>query len=88
MRGTVGSSGVQSAGGGVPGGLGVMAGNLLYTISGLNGISPVRRKVERMVSRLNVCSQTEPSAAQNSSLLESEQPVRVATSTASALKCL
>ena len=58
MRGTVGSSGVQSAGGGVLGGLGVTAGNLLNTISGLNGISPVRRKAERMVVRLNVHEQS------------------------------
>ena len=52
MRGTVGSLGVQSAGGGVLGGLGVAAGNLLSTML---GISPVWRKAERMVVRLNVC---------------------------------
>ena len=58
MRGTVGSSGVQSAGGGVLGGLGVAAGNLLNTMSGLDGISLVWRKVERMVICLNVHEQS------------------------------
>ena len=66
------------------GGLGVVAGNLLSTISGLDEISPVWRRAERIVFRLNVCSQTVLSAAKNSSLLESEQPVRAAVSTASA----
>ena len=58
VRGTVGSSGVQSAGGGVLGGLGVAAGNLPNTMSGLNGINPVWRKAERMVVRLNVREQS------------------------------
>ena len=84
MRGTFGSPGVQSAGGGVLGGLGVAAGNLLGIKSGLNGISPVWRKAGKTVVRLNVCSRTVLSAAKNSSLLKSEQPVRVAASTASA----
>ena len=84
MRGTVGGSEVQFARGGVLGGLGVAAGNLLSTTSGLNGVSPVWRKAERMVVRLNVCSPMVLSAAKNSSLLKSEQPVRVAVSTASA----
>ena len=62
------------------GGFGVAGGNLLSTMSGLNGISLVWRKAERMVVRLNVCSRTVLSAAKNSSLLKSEQPVRVAAS--------
>ena len=76
------------AGGGVLGGLGVVAGNLLSTMLGLNGISPVWRKAEIMVVYLNICLRMELSAAKNSSLLKSEQPVRVAASTASAWKCL
>ena len=66
------------------GGPGVAAGNLLSTMSGLNGISPVWRKTERMEFRLNVCSRTALSAAKNSSLLKSEQSVRVVASTVSA----
>ena len=77
MRGTVGGSGVQSAGGGVLGGLGAGAGNLLSTML---GTSPVGRKAERMVVRLNVCSRTVLSTAKDSSSLKSEQPVRVAAS--------
>ena len=50
MSGTVGGSGVRSTGGSVLGGLGVVTGtgNSLSTMSGLNGISPVWRKAERM----------------------------------------
>ena len=54
------------------------------TISGLSGISPVRRKAERTVVFLNVCPWIVVSAARNSTLLKSEHPVRVATSIASA----
>ena len=88
VRGTVLSSGVQPAGGGVLGGLGVAAGNLLRTMSGLNGIGSVWRKAKRMVVRLSTYSRMVLSPAKNSSSLKSEQPVRVAASTASARKCL
>ena len=86
MSGTVGGSGAAVRGGVLGGlGLGAVAGNLLSTMSGLNGI---RRKAERVIVRLNICLRTEFSAARNSSLLKkSEQPVRVAASTASAWKC-
>ena len=58
--------------------------SLSSTISGLNGISPVCQKAERIVVYLNVLLQIAVMADQNSSLLESVHPVRVAASKASA----
>ena len=80
MRGAILGSGTQSVRGGVPRGLGVAAGN------SLSRISPVWRKAEGMLVRLNVCSRMVLSATKNSSLLKSKKPVRLATPTASALK--
>ena len=55
VSGTVGSSGSVVRRGGVLGveigaGAGWSGGNLLSTVSGLNGISPVGRKAERTVA--------------------------------------
>ena len=69
VRGAILGSGTQPVRGGVPGGLGVAAGN------SLSKISPVWRKAEGMVVRLNVCSRMVLSATKNYSLLKSKQPV-------------
>ena len=58
--------------------------SLSSTISGLNGISPVCRKAERIVVYLNVFLRIAVMADKNSSLLKSVHPVRVASSIASA----
>ena len=58
--------------------------SLSSTISGLNGISPVCQKAERIIVYLNVLLQIAVMADKNSNLLKSVRLVRVAASRASA----
>ena len=86
VRGTVGGSesvGVTARG--VCGGSDSESAARLSSItSGLNGMSPVCRKAERIVVYLNVLFRIAVIADKNSSLLKSVHPVRVATLIASA----
>ena len=59
-------------------------GRLSSTIEGLNGISPIFRNADRMVEVLKVCDRIDSSEEKNSTLLNSQHPVRVVASKASA----